>query len=283
MSRSKTGIRWTSRTWNPVVGCSKVSAGCRNCYAESLALRYGWTPLPWAERNAELNVTLMPQRLDGPRHWKAPARVFVNSMSDLFHRLVPISYIDQVYDVMADTPRHTYQVLTKRPERQRDYMVDRVGAGMDDAVPGNVWLGTSVEDHRVVDRIEQLKATPAAVRFLSVEPMIGPLGDVDLAGIHWVIVGGESGPKRRPFDHAWARAVRDATLAAGAAFFMKQDAGHRTELRPYLVEADGTRTVWEQYPDDADRSAWIIPEDLDAGDAKALDAIRPQLIEWRAA
>jgi protein gp37 len=314
----KTGIRWTGRTWNPVQGCSKVSAGCLNCYAEALSLRYGWTPKPWAERYAELNVTLRPDRLDAPLSWgRQPDRVFVNSMSDLHHRLVPTSFLDEVYARMALAGQHTYQVLTKRPERQRDYLLDpdtptrvfeavgRRWATLSDRQRAkvrpvttwplpNVWVGTSVEDHRVVDRIRILQETPAAVRFLSVEPMIGPLRTesgydatilegyasdpaLDFTGIAWVIVGGESGPKRRPFDHAWAREVRDATLAAGGAFFFKQDAGTRTELRPYLVEADGRRTVWEQYPGEM-TPPLEIPDGVDIADSKALDRWRGSLV-----
>ncbi len=311
--QQKTGIRWSNRTWNPVQGCSKVSAGCLNCYAEDLSLRYRWTPKPWAERFAELNVTLRPDRLDAPLSWSTtPSRCFVNSMSDLHHRLVPDAYLDEVYARMALTAHVTYQILTKRPERQRAYLsdptvADRVLTRADEVLAGlskrqlarvnrdpadrwplrNVWIGTSVEDHRVVKRIDELAATPAAVRFLSVEPMIGPLWPeiVDrsdmfaravLGGMAWVIVGGESGPKRRPFDHAWARQVRDAAVDEGAAFYMKQDAGHRTELRPYLVEADGTRTVWEQYPDDM-APPWTIPADVEIPDAKALTAYLARL------
>lgn len=229
-----TKIRWTNETWNPTTGCSRVSAGCKHCYAEQLSLRFHWSEKPWTARNAAGNVRLHPERLRKPYSWRQPRRVFVNSMSDLFHPLVPNDFVAQVFDVMADLPQHTFQILTKRPER---------AAVWPGPWPANVWMGTSVENARVVRRIDDLRQCPAAVRFLSIEPLLGPLGRVNLDGIHWVIVGGESGPKFRPMNHDWARQVRDACLDAGVAFFFKQDSGLRTEMRPWL---DGI--VWEQYP-----------------------------------
>lgn len=230
-----TAIRWTDETWNPVTGCSKVSAGCLHCYAERLEFyRFGRSPKPWAEKFAHLNVTLHPERLDKPRHWRAPRKIFVNSMSDLFHRLVPDEFIAEVFAVMADCPQHTFQILTKRPERAA-------------AWPGpwlpNIWMGTSVEAERVAHRIDTLRQCPATVRFISFEPLVGPVISLDLRGIDWAIVGGESGPHFRPLDHAWARSIRDACIVQNVAFFFKQDCGTRTELRPLL---DGKR--WEQYP-----------------------------------
>ena len=245
----QSAIEWTNATWNPVVGCSKVSAGCQHCYAESLATRFGWTTRPWTAKWAPDNVALHPERLEMPRHWRAPRRVFVNSMSDLFHDHVPDDFIARVWAVMADTPRHTYQVLTKRPERMRAW----VRRWAPDPLP-NVWLGTSVEQQRwVAPRIGALVETPAAIRFLSCEPLLGPLDlsafapfsgecycqdradgcrpqampGCPVPGIAWVIAGGESGPGARPMDPAWARSLRDQCHASGVAFFFKQWGGPR--------------------------------------------------------
>jgi len=168
--------------------------------------------------------------------WRQPCRVFVNSMSDLFHPLVPDEFVAQVFAVMSDLPQHTFQILTKRPER---------AASWPGPWPPNIWMGTSVEDSRVLDRIDALRYCSAVIRFVSAEPLLGSLGNPNLEGIHWVIVGGESGPHYRPMDHDWARELRDACVAAGIAFFFKQDSGPRTEMRPWL---DGM--IWEQYPND---------------------------------
>lgn len=284
-----TGISWTDETWVIVSGCSKVSAGCKHCYAERLATRLaamgkaGYTDKPWDARNAAENVTLRPERLEEPLHWKKPRRVFVTSMGDLFHELVPFEFIDRVFAVMALAEEHTFQILTKRPERMAEYLtgehhgttarqrvelatdallLERTGMGMflGEWPLSNVWCGTSVEDQRAADeRIPHLLRTPAAVRFLSCEPLIGlvnlqrlwanrsrgPMLDC-LAGdaltqygeiyaaapgsIHWVIAGGESGKGHRPLDHAWMRSLRDQCEAAGVAFFAKQDSGPRNEM-----------------------------------------------------
>ena len=246
----QTPIAWTDATWNPVVGCSKVSAGCQHCYAEALTRRFHRPGFqPWTAPHAVHNVALHPERLDRPRHWRRPRRVFVNSMSDLFHERVPDVFLAQVWAVMADTPHHTYQVLTKRPERMRDW-VCRLAP---DPLP-NVWLGTSVEQQRWVDvRVGALLETPAAIRFLSCEPLLGPLDlsafapfsgecfcqersdgcrprqspDCPTVGVDWVIVGGESGPGARPMDPAWVRDLRDQCQAAGVPFFFKQWGGSR--------------------------------------------------------
>lgn len=229
-------IAWTNETWNPVTGCSRVSEGCRNCYAERLSLRYGWSKKPWTAQNATENVVVHPERLRKPCSWRRPTRVFVNSMSDLFHPEVPAMFIAEVFEVMNRLPQHTFQILTKRPERAADW-------------PGpwtpNIWMGASVEDARALDRIEHLRRCRAAVRFLSAEPLLGPFGPLDLSGIHWVIVGGESGPGFRPMEPAWARAIRDLCVEEGVAFFYKQGAGPRPGMNPLL---DGV--TWEQYPGD---------------------------------
>jgi protein gp37 len=249
-----------------------VSTGCKNCYAETLSLRYGQTSVPWTARNAEQNVMLKPHKLREPLSkagpWKNPCRVFVNSMSDLFHEQIPVEYIAQVFAVMAAAPQHTFQVLTKRPERMREVLTcgvfwslvaHEVEEGGDDpadvSIVGrdgspclrNVWLGVSIENRKWVGRADVLRETPAAVRFISAEPLLGPLisplhpGDgapewrgLDLTGIDWLIVGGESGSGHRPFDPQWARDLRDAADATrigderpDCAFFMKQMGGAR--------------------------------------------------------
>ena len=272
---AKTAIRWTGATWNPIAGCSKVSPGCANCYAEALSLRYGRSVLPWTPENAAANVVLHPERLRLPLTWADPRRVFVNSMSDLFHELAPADYIARVFAVMARADRHTYQILTKRPERMAAMVSDprfrrevaqhyiestdapprlrTLNEPLEDSERSgwplpNVWLGTSIENDRWTGRADALRQTPAAVRFISAEPLLGPLPSLDLAGIDWLIVGGESGPGFRPMDHAWARDLRDRAIGQGTAFFFKQSAARWTERG---VELDGRR--WEQYPDDADR------------------------------
>lgn len=236
---TKTSIAWTEETWNPVVGCSHVSAGCAHCYAERLALRYGWSKTPWTAQNAAENVQLKHDRLGQPFSWKRPRMVFVNSMSDLFHERVPDVYLDLVFDVIRQTPQHTYQILTKRPERAAEYR--RWYAP-------NVWIGTSIEDRRSLARIDRLCGCIAPVRFVSFEPLLEDLGEFSLGFIDWAIVGGESGPGYRPMDHAWARRIRDIAARDGAAFFFKQSAGPRPGMGAELVEEDGTRREWKAWP-----------------------------------
>ena len=238
-------ISWTDETWNPAMGCSKVSAGCVNCYAEALSKRFsgrkGWpeTWSPWTHANASENVVLFPDRIDAPRRWRKPRRVFVNSMSDLFHEQIPDSFLEAVFRVMVEVPRHTFQILTKRPERASSWP---------GPWPGNIWLGTSVENSRSLGRLDHLRRSGASVRFVSFEPLLEAVGPVDLTGIHWVIVGGESGSASRPMDHAWSREIRDAAVKAGTAFFFKQSSGRRTETGKALLEADGTAWEWKQFP-----------------------------------
>lgn len=239
-------ISWTDASWNPVTGCSKVSPGCLNCYAESLSLRQGWSKEKWSPANAKQNVILHPDRLKMVKKLKPGSRCFVNSMSDLFHELVPREFITDVFIAMRSRPDVTFQVLTKRPQIIGD-MISRA-----DRFP-NIWLGTSVEDQLRSSRIQDLlvvkECDPNAILFVSVEPLIGPV-KADFRGIDWVIVGGESGPGFRPMDHAWARQVRDDALAAGAAFFFKQSAAYRNETGSALDHGDGTFWEWQQFPDD---------------------------------
>lgn len=250
-------IAWTHETWNPVSGCSHASAGCDHCYAETLSRRFGWSKSAWTGANAKENVVLKPHRLTEPKKYKPGIRVFVNSMSDLFHPLVPDDYIAEVFRVMRSRPDVTFQILTKRAERAAKW-----GGPW---LP-NIWMGTTVEDWRVVKRIAALRSCGAHTKFLSCEPLIGALGPVDLTGIDWVIAGGESGmhladaEKTRKAGNdpcttnprwmrmEWARELRDACAAQNIAYFYKQDSGIRTEMRPWLIEEDGTCTVIQQYP-----------------------------------
>lgn len=207
-------IEWTEQTWNPTVGCTKISAGCKNCYAENMARRLQAMGTPGYENGFAL--TLLPQRLNDPYGRKKPTVYFVNSMSDLFHESVPDRYIEKVFEVIQKTPHHTYQVLTKRAAHMARFFKTR-------PVPVNAWLGVSVENKKHgVPRIDHLRQVDAAVRFLSVEPLLEDVGQLNLAGIHWVIVGGESGPKARPMKSEWAESVRWQCEAQAVAFFFKQ-------------------------------------------------------------
>ncbi|MBL8288249.1 MAG: phage Gp37/Gp68 family protein [Rubrivivax sp.] len=211
---AESSIEWTEHTWNPVTGCSKVSPGCKNCYAETMARRLQAMKAPGYARGFKL--ALHAARLEQPLRRQAPTVYFVNSMSDLFHKDVPDSFIEQVLAVAEATPQHTYQVLTKRADRLPRFFAGR-------AAPPNVWLGVSVENRRHgVPRIAQLRQVQASVRFLSVEPLLEDLGTLDLRGIHWVIVGGESGAKARPMRPEWADGVRAQAADQGVAFFFKQ-------------------------------------------------------------
>ncbi len=211
-------IEWTDTTWNPVTGCSKISQGCKHCYAERLAVRLKAMGLDRYRNGFE--VTLQENALLEPFRWKRPRKVFVNSMSDLFHEAVPLEFIRRVFEVMQEVPRHTFQVLTKRSGRLRElapYL----------PWPGNVWIGVSVEDEQVVSRILDLAQIPAAVRFLSCEPLIGPLASLPLEAVHWVIVGGESGPGARPMKLEWVEEIFRQCRAADVPFFFKQWGGVR--------------------------------------------------------
>ncbi len=212
----KSEIEWTQSTWNPVTGCTKVSAGCKNCYAERMAERLKLM----GQRNYRrgFQLTLQPHMLELPLTWKTPQTIFVNSMSDLFHEDVPLSYINSVFDVMRRASWHHFQILTKRSKRLR-----RVAPSID--WPSNVWMGVSVESGDHVNRIDDLRRTGAAVKFLSLEPLLGPLHDLNLRDIDWIIVGGESGPRARPIDPDWVIDLRDQCQQAEVPFFFKQWGG----------------------------------------------------------
>jgi protein gp37 len=214
-------IEWTQATWNPVTGCTKISAGCKHCYAERLAFRLQAMGNKRYENGFQ--ITLHDDIVDLPKSWRAPRMIFVNSMSDLFHRDVPLEFIRRVFDSMQACPHHTFQILTKRSERLRELapMLEW---------PANVWMGVSVEDSRVLSRIDELREVPARIRFLSCEPLIGPLVRIDLSGIHWVIVGGESGPHARPMEGEWVREIFRACRKHDVPFFFKQWGGVRKDL-----------------------------------------------------
>jgi protein gp37 len=218
----KSAIEWTEATWNPVTGCSKVSPGCAHCYAERLSLRFGHTRNPWLSAHEAENVVLHPKRLDQPRRWRKPRVIFVSSMSDLFHERVPLSFVQDVFEVMGETERHTFQILTKRAVRLAELAPSL-------SWPENVWMGVSVENMRWAVRADYLRTVPAAVRFISAEPLLGPLDTLDLDGIDWLIAGGESGPRHRPMQEEWVRSLRDRCEEAGVSFFFKQWGGRTSK------------------------------------------------------
>ncbi|HVU90135.1 MAG TPA: phage Gp37/Gp68 family protein [Pirellulales bacterium] len=229
-------IEWTEATWNPVTGCTKISPGCKHCYAERMALRL--QAMGQERYRDAFKLTLQPDTLQTPLSWKKPRVIFVNSMSDLFHRDVPLDYIRQCFEVMEAAKQHTFQVLTKRPERAAELAAKLPW-------PSNVWMGTSVERADYTWRIGRLCQVPADIRFLSVEPLLGPIPRIPLSGIRWVIVGGESGPGARPMSAEWVRQIRDRCLRLEVPFFFKQWGGvHKSREGRDL---DGR--TWDQMPD----------------------------------
>lgn len=236
-------IEWTEQTWNITTGCTKISPGCKNCYAERMAHRLQAMGAPGYENGFAL--TLQPSRLLQPLQRKKPTTYFVDSMSDLFHAGIPDAYLDQVFDVIARAPQHTFQILTKRAERLPGYFASR-------RCPGNVWLGVSVEDRRHgVPRIDYLRHVEATVRFLSVEPLLEDLGDVDLTGVNWIIAGGESGARARKMEEAWVARLKTQADRNGIAFFFKQWGswgadGVRRSKRANGRLLDGR--AWDAYP-----------------------------------
>ncbi|MGH6662020.1 MAG: DUF5131 family protein [Rhodospirillales bacterium] len=243
-----TAIEWTDATWNPVTGCTKISAGCDHCYAERFAERFRGVVGHSFESGFDL--TLRPARLQQPLLWKSPRMIFVNSMSDLFHKEIPFGYIDKVFDTMEKAQHHTFQVLTKRSSRMRKYVNQRF---KDAPAPGNIWLGVSVEDGSKQSRIEHLRQTNASIRFLSLEPLIGPMGRINLDRIDWVIVGGESGPGHRPVAKEWVREIKDQCLSANVAFFFKQWGG----LHPKSGGRELDGRTWDDFPT-SDRSVALV-------------------------
>ena len=241
---SRSAIEWTEVTWNPVTGCDRVSAGCDHCYAMTLARRLKAMGAARYQHDGDprtsgpgFGVSLHPEALREPYGWRTPRVVFVNSMSDLFHAKVPLTFIRDVFEVVADSPQHTYQVLTKRSLRLR-----RLASQL--PWPSNLWMGVSVEDTRVLSRVDHLREVPAAVRFLSCEPLLGSLEKIDLSGIGWVIAGGESGPNYRPMHLDWARGLRDTCQAAGVPFFFKQWGGRTPKALGRQLDGQ----VWDEMP-----------------------------------
>jgi protein gp37 len=229
------GIEWTETTWNPVTGCTKISPGCKHCYAERMALRL--QAMGQENYRNGFRVTLQERMLPLPLMWKKPRMIFVNSMSDLFHKDVPIEFIEKTFAVMKKASWHSFQVLTKRSDRLQ-LIEDRI------RIPKNVWLGVSVECEDYLYRIDHLRKTGAQVRFLSLEPLIGPLPGLDLEGINWVIVGGESGPGARPMQEEWVTDIRDTCLASGVPFFFKQWGGVFKKRAGRVLEG----RTWDQMP-----------------------------------
>lgn len=240
----RSAIEWTEATWNPTTGCDRVSPGCDNCYAMTLAKRLKAMGQAKYQNDGDprtsgpgFGLTVHPDALQIPYGWRSPRTVFVNSMSDLFHARVPLDFVRQVFKVMADTPQHTYQVLTKRARRLR------VVAGRLEW-PANLWMGVSVESTSELDRVEDLRRVPAAVRFLSCEPLLGPLDGLDVTGIDWVIAGGESGPRFRPMQTEWVTGIRDVCADAGVAFFFKQWGGRTPKTLGRELEG----RTWDEMP-----------------------------------
>jgi protein gp37 len=241
---TNSSIEWTQTTWNPVTGCDRVTAGCDSCYALALSKRLKAMGVAKYQNDGNpatsgpgFGVTVHPGSLREPYSWSGSRLVFVNSMSDLFHAKVPIGFVRDIFDVIRETPQHTYQALTKRAHR-----LERIADRLE--WPANLWMGVSVESDDVTERIDQLRSVPSECRFLSCEPLLTALPDLDLTGIDWVIVGGESGSKARPMDPAWATDIRDQCLAAGVAFFFKQWGGHTPKANGRTLDG----RIWDEMP-----------------------------------
>jgi protein gp37 len=243
-------IEWTEATWNPVAGCTKVSPGCAHCYAETFAER--WRGVPGHPYEHGFDLRLWPHRLEQPLRWRRPRLIFVNSMSDVFHEDIPEPFLRQIFDVMVATPRHTFQVLTKRPERMVELAARLPWAP-------NIWMGVTIENRRFVHRAALLRLVPAAVRFISAEPLLGPLRyeagrhswedlagpQLELDGIDWLIVGGESGPRHRPIHPRWITDLRDACQATRTVFFFKQWGGRTSKSGGRTLDG----RVWDGMPE----------------------------------
>jgi protein gp37 len=243
---TSSAIEWTEATWNPVVGCSVLSPGCTNCYAMRLAKRleamgqrkyFGTTRLTGGRPKWNGHIFLDHEALSLPMKWKAPKTIFVNSMSDLFHEKVPLEFIERVFDAMLRTPQHTYQLLTKRAER-----IETLSPMLNWAE--NIWLGVSVENSDYEWRIDRLRRTGSRIKFLSLEPLLGPLNELNLEGIHWAIAGGESGPKARPMRIEWVRSIRDQCKRAGVAFHFKQWGGVNKKKTGRTLDG----RTWDELP-----------------------------------
>lgn len=252
---AETQIEWTDSTWNPVAGCTIMSSGCKNCYAMDMARRLeamgmekyvGLTRTSGKRTIWNGTVRLDPEALQIPYKWRKPRKIFVNSMSDLFHDQVPEGFILDVWKVMRETPHHHYQILTKRPDRMADIVTNRIT----DILP-NVWLGTSIESDETTHRLDHLRRVPAAIRFISFEPLIGSVGVIDLKDVHWAIVGGESGKNARPIREEWIDEIHDACVSAGTAFFFKQWGTWGKDNKKRSKKANGREyrgRTWDEMP-----------------------------------
>lgn len=240
MASSSTAIEWTDKTWNPTTGCTKVSPGCKHCYAETLTKRFT------NHFQNGFQFTLHPERVSQPKHWRKPSRIFVNSMSDLFHEDMPIEFLQQIFMVMNECPQHIFQILTKRHERMLE-LADILDW------TDNIWLGVSVENQKYIHRVDYLRQTPAHIKFLSCEPLLGPL-ELNLTNIDWVITGGESGRGHRPIESDWVRLIRDQCLESEVAFFHKQWGG----LNPKSGGRELDGVTWDQFPQNSDEKLVVI-------------------------
>lgn len=233
----KSTIEWTDSTWNPVTGCTKVSPGCKHCYAETFSER--WRGVPGHPYAQGFDIRLWPNRLDLPLLWKKPRTIFVNSMSDLFHEKVSLAFIQSVFQTMERAWWHTFQILTKRSERLAELVPSL-------SWPSNVWMGVSIETSEYLWRADHLRQAPAVVKFLSLEPLLGPLDTLDLSGIHWVIVGGESGPNARPMEADWVKEIRNQCRRQGLPFFFKQWGGVLKKRNGRVLDGQ----TWDGMPKD---------------------------------
>ena len=249
-----TAIEWTDATWNPVTGCDKITRGCDNCYAARFAER--WRGVPGHPYEQGFDLREQPSRLGQPARWRKPRMVFVNSMGDLFHKRIRRDFIDDVFETMETVDRHTYQVLTKRSTLMRNYLRRRY---RDHRAPGHIWCGVSVEDQAATARIRHLREAPAAVRFLSIEPLLGPMGEIDLEGIAWVIVGGESGPNARPMRLEWVRDIRDQCARADVPFFFKQWGGRTPKAGGRVLDAVEHNDMPKRSTKEADSGLQMAP------------------------
>jgi protein gp37 len=245
----KTHIEWTESTWNPITGCSKISPGCKNCYAERLSYRLN--AMGSVRYTNNFNLTLHEDLIEIPLSWKKPRIIFVNSMSDLFHEKVPLEFIKKIFTVMNEASWHTFQILTKRSERLA-HLSDKL------IWPENVWVGVSVESQKYVSRIDDLRCVPAKIKFISFEPLLSNIINVDLSNINWVIVGGESGPKSRPIDPLWVREIRDNCINMKIPFFFKQWGGVRKKKNGKLLDG----RIWMEKPLLSNVSTKYITEEL---------------------
>jgi len=248
---TNSAIEWTEQTWNPVVGCTKLSPGCKHCYAERMAERLEAIGVRGYENGFKL--TLVPERLEDPLRRKKPTVYFVNSMSDLFHKDIPDEYISRVLGIIRQTPQHTYQILTKRADRLQKYFLSH-------AAPVNAWLGTSVENRKHgLPRIDKLRDVQATIRFLSIEPLLEDIGEIDLTNIHWVIVGGESGPKARPMKSEWVMSIKKQCEQQNVAFFFKQWGGWGADGKKRSKKSNGRlleNRTWDDMPQAQQAIQW---------------------------